>query len=160
MRIRLHRWVWFYVPVLWILGYSLASLSTPAVNAEYASHRISPDFKKRIIVKLDCRLLPDSGAYYELPKLGRRVEWPDIEAMLKDLYARGFEITNAWFRSTGDCVPFGAGYSTDVLMPGFFILRLKSADIGLEEWFKFVRIDRPSQVSCEHGVVELWPNTP
>jgi hypothetical protein len=139
------------------IGCSLTYRGTRVADPRYNPHRTSPQFALRIINGFDCSVLPDSGGYYTLRTEGETAQPNNPESLLEDLYSRGFEIGRAWYHPGGSCRPPGSTGEGATIYRGFFIVHLEQLDDRLVQYFKFVRIPRPKQFSCEYSVGEFYP---
>jgi hypothetical protein len=71
----------------------------------------------------------------------------DPMRFVKDLASRGFDITHAWHRPRGQCG------GSRAIRHEVFIVRLEQPNDALPGLYRFVHIDRPTDVVCEIGYV-------
>jgi len=133
-------------------GCSLSYRDSPPYTGPYSRSRPEPRFERRGITKLDTGALPPTGAYYAYAFERDQTAVNNPEGMLSDMYARGIDVTDAWYHGPKRCGPPGEYADTDTRYGPEFLIHLSRADDGMGR-FKFRPILDPRQFLCPYSLV-------
>lgn len=123
------------------------------------------NFIYSVIDTFDNDWLPDEGYYYQFRFDVKGINENKMDAFLNMLYAKGYNITGAWYRlATDDCreqpgirtwVEPKNGFETENGLSPMFIVLLSDFDDSIIEYNFYPVINKPT-IPCPHNVWEFW----
>ena len=123
------------------------------------------NFTCGVISVFDNDWLPDEGYYYQFRFDIKGINENKIDAFLNMLYAKGYNITGAWYRpATDDCreqpgirtwVEPKNGIETGKILSPMFIVLLSDFNDSIIEYNFYAIMNKPN-IPCPHNVWEFW----
>lgn len=147
--------IWSLVLII-CYGCALTYKDSPPYSGAYSHRRPIMDFRISGGPMLNLNTLPDTGAYYRYEFEENQFSINNPERMLSDLYARGFEITTAWYHGPRRCGPPGEEFTTGTVYRPVFIVHLAKRDDGFQH-FNFSEIHNARHYICPYGETMFSP---
>jgi len=139
-------------------GCSFTYRDSPPYDGPNSRSRPEPRVELIWIPMLDTESLPGSGAYYDFVFEPNQFEIVNLKGMIADMYARGFDITDAWYHGPSHCAPPDAEFTTGTIYHPTLVVHLSHPDDGMAR-FHFRRINSPSSLLCPYSLT-LYAITP
>ena len=127
-------------------------------NKTYNDPERKVSFTYSVIDTFDNAWLPDEGYYYEFRFDFRRIKEDKIDLFLNMLYAKGYNITGAWYRPAIDeCLdgPFTDFNPNRNILPPKFLILLSDFDDSIIEHNFYAVMNKPI-IPCPYDVEEYW----
>jgi len=142
----------FLVAIITLQGCSLTYRDSPPYDGPYSRSRPEPRVLRLGILELDTESLPSTGSYYAYMFEWNQFSITNLEGMLADMYARGFDITDAWYHGPSRCGPPDENITTETVYHPTLVVHLSHPDEGMKR-FHFRQIDHPHGLLCPYSLV-------